>query len=152
MRFSKRPPTHRNIVLSRCVIYIRVRQKCPKCIELIIPGWILFQWPHTMSKHFLESISDHQKWCCTFFSPTSMELKLGPAGRLVPGWKCHLKTVSWTKSHIRTIFALSSDLFRVAGFQTWLLGKHMGQILQDGGKWLFYVKFLKKVKPLCDLT
>ena len=87
--------------------------------------------------------------------------------KIRPGWKASLggENPTWElsngpnhipihgNSHIRTIFALSSDLFRVAGFQTWLfLGKHMGQILQDGGKWLFYVKFLKKVKPLCDLT
>ena len=37
----------------------RVRQKCPKCMESTIPSWILFQWPHTMSEHFLESMADH---------------------------------------------------------------------------------------------
>ena len=45
----------------------RVRQKCPKCMKSTIPSWILFQWPHTMSEHFLESMADHYKWRLTFF-------------------------------------------------------------------------------------
>ena len=49
----------RSIAWFRLATLYRVRQLCPKCTEPIIPGWILFQWPSTMSEHFLESMSDH---------------------------------------------------------------------------------------------
>ena len=65
------------------IMITRVRQKCPKCIEFIIPGWNPFLWLSRVPQHFSESMLDLWKWRLTFFWPSLEKYKV----KICPNWK-----------------------------------------------------------------